>query len=139
MSVEAFVDTNVLVYATTGAGDELAKREIAVELLKRGNFGLSAQVLQEFFVTVTRKTRLNVAEETAHAWVRALDPVPCVAIDRDLVHYGMALAQRYRVSYWDATIIAAGEALGARTLYSEDFNHGQVYGALRVENPFLKR
>jgi predicted nucleic acid-binding protein len=43
---------------------------------------------------------------------------------------------QYQLSYWDAAIIAAAEALGARDLYSEDMNHGQIYGSVRVINPF---
>ncbi|MGH9483108.1 MAG: hypothetical protein ACRD1L_13550 [Terriglobales bacterium] len=43
---------------------------------------------------------------------------------------------RYAVSYWDAAILAAAEALGAHTVYSEDLNHGQRYGQVRVLNPF---
>jgi predicted nucleic acid-binding protein len=46
------------------------------------------------------------------------------------------VSQRYRISYWDGAIVAAAEALGARTLYSEDLSDGQRYGPVRVENPF---
>jgi len=43
---------------------------------------------------------------------------------------------RYGLSYWDGATVAAAEALGAKTLYSEDLNHGQQYGTVRVCNPF---
>ena len=54
-----------------------------------------------------------------------------------MVIAGIDHARRYQLSYWDGAIIAAAERLGARVLYSEDLNHGQTYGSVRVENPFL--
>ena len=46
------------------------------------------------------------------------------------------MSVRFKISYWDGAIIAAAEALGAETLYTEDLNDGQLYGSVRVENPF---
>ena len=54
-----------------------------------------------------------------------------------VVKIAIEISQRFQISYWDGAIIAATEALGARTLYTEDLNHGQVFGAIRVVNPFL--
>jgi len=53
-----------------------------------------------------------------------------------LVRIAIEVSQRYRISHWDATILAAAEALGARTVYSEDLNNGQSYGQVKVVNPF---
>jgi predicted nucleic acid-binding protein len=53
-----------------------------------------------------------------------------------LVQIAVALSQRFAISYWDAAILAAAEALGSHIVYSEDFNDGQQYGQVRVVNPF---
>ncbi len=61
---------------------------------------------------------------------------PCQAIDHQLVRIAAELSERYAISYWDVAILAAAEALGAHTVYSEDLNDGQQYGRVRVVNPF---
>jgi predicted nucleic acid-binding protein len=55
MNAEVFLDTNVLVYAAVGTGKDEPKRQRALALIESEEFGTSAQVLQEFFVTVVRK------------------------------------------------------------------------------------
>jgi predicted nucleic acid-binding protein len=52
--------------------------------------------------------------------------------------HGIWLSERYRINYWDGAILAAAEALGAETLYTEDLGHGQIYGSVRAINPFLE-
>ena len=136
MSVDCFLDTNVLVYAAAGRGAEEAKRKRALELIENEDFGLSAQVLQEFYVTVTRKIDRGLSAERALEWMEQLEAFPCLAIDNALVKIAAEISERYQISYWDGAIIAAAEALGAETLYSEDLNHGQQYGSVRVCNPF---
>ena len=68
MSVECFFDTNILVYASSAAAEDIPKRKAALELVRNEDFGLSAQVLQEFYVTVTRKIRIPIlfTEDLAH-------------------------------------------------------------------------
>jgi predicted nucleic acid-binding protein len=136
MSVECFLDTNVLVYAAAGRGAEDAKRRRALELIETEEVCLSAQVLQEFFVTVVRKVAVPLPVETALEWIEALEAFPCVAIDSSLVKIAAELSVRHRISYWDAAIVAAAEALGAPVIYSEDLSDGQSYGGVRVRNPF---
>ena len=136
MSVDCFLDTNVLVYAAAGRGAEEAKRKRALELIANEDFGLSAQVLQEFYVTVTRKLDRELSAEQALEWMEQLEAFPCLAIDNALVKIAAEISERYQIAYWDAAIIAAAEALGAETLYSEDLNHGQRYGAVEVRDPF---
>ena len=137
MSVDCFLDTNVLVYAIAGGGEEEPKRECALELIEQENFGLSAQVLQEFYVTVTRKIAVPLSPEQALEWIEQLEVFPCLETDTSLIKIAAELGQRYRISYWDAAIVAAAEALRAKTLFSEDLNDGQSYGTVRVRNPFV--
>jgi predicted nucleic acid-binding protein len=133
---DVFLDTNILIYAALGSVDEPAKYDRALELLTR-RFGTSGQVLAEFYVTVQRKGARPLTPEEAQEWVFRLSKKPFQPIDYRVVRSGIENAQRYMISYWDGAIIAAAERLGAKVLYSEDLNHGQTYGSVRVENPFL--
>lgn len=137
MSVEVFLDTNVLIYAVSSAPEELSKKERALELIQHADFGLSAQVLQEFYVNVTRKIAKPLAPDVAVELLDQFRHFPLVPTDYPLVVAGVEAAVRYRISYWDGAIIAAAERLGAGTLFSEDLSHGQEYGGVRVVNPFL--
>lgn len=136
MSVDAFLDTNILVYAAVGTGRDDAKRRRALELIETTDFGTSAQVLQEFYVTVVRKAARPLSPEQALEWIEQWIMFPCQPIDDRLVRIAIEVSERYGISYWDAAILAAAEALGATTVYSEDLNSGQRYGAVRVLNPF---
>jgi predicted nucleic acid-binding protein len=64
--------------------------------------------------------------------------LPVVAVDAHLVATAIARAGEWQLSYWDSLILAAAEASGCDRVLSEDMNHGQVYGSVRVENPFLE-
>jgi predicted nucleic acid-binding protein len=136
MTVRAFLDTNVLFYAAMGLAEDERKRARAVELIAEGGFGLSTQVLQEFYASATRKTARPLSPRQALSWIERLAEQPCVIVDPDLITVAVELSVRYRVSYWDAAILAAAERLEAEVVYSEDLNHGQAYGQVRVENPF---
>jgi len=137
MSADCLLDTNVLVYAVSRSPEARIKRAKALALIAAGGFGVSGQVLQEFYVTVTRKISTPLVPTDALEWIEQLAAQPFVPIDHTLVIRGIEFANRYKISYWDAAIVAAAEALGARTLYSEDLSHGQVYGSVTVRNPFL--
>jgi predicted nucleic acid-binding protein len=131
----ACLDTNVLLYAAIGRKDETDKWRIALALLERGDVSLPAQALAEFYAIATGpKYRLDHA--TANFWMERLVLYPTTELDRALVLEGIALSQRYRISYWDGAILAACLRCLADMLFSEDMNHNQVYGAVRVINPF---
>jgi predicted nucleic acid-binding protein len=136
MNVEVFFDTNVLVYAAAGKGKEEHKRRRALDLIESESFGTSAQVLQEFFVTVVKKAAYALPVAEALEWIEQWAEFPCQPIDHQLVRIAIELSHRYKISYWDAAILAAAESLKAFTVYSEDLNNGQQYGRVRVVNPF---
>jgi predicted nucleic acid-binding protein len=139
MRVECFLDTNVLVYAASSSKADALKRERALELVRTSDFGLSSQVLQEFYVTVTRKFRKPLAPQLAVAMMEQYRVFPTVATDYPLIVSAVELSLKHGISYWDGAIVAAAEMLEATTLYSEDLSHGQRYGRVRVVNPFLPR
>ena len=136
MTVDCFLDTNVFVAAATGRDREEAKRRRALELIESENFGLSAQVLQEFFVTVVRKAQVPLAPDAAMDWIEQMVAFPCLPVDHTLVRIAIEISMRHQLSYWDGAIVAAAEMLGAITLYSEDLKDGQKYGSVQVCNPF---
>jgi len=77
---------------------------------------------------------LSVAQ--AFEWIEQWTAFPCQPIDHQLVRIAIEQSERFAISYWDAAILAAAEALGAETVYSEDLSPGQRYGRVRVLNPF---
>ena len=135
--VDCFLDTNVLVYAVASDDEVAAKKDRALELIETHRFALSAQVLQEFYVTVTRKLQVPLTAERALEWIEQWDAFHCVVVDHHLVKVAAEISERYRTSYWDGAIIAAAERAGTRLLYTEDLNDGQMYGSVRAVNPFL--
>jgi predicted nucleic acid-binding protein len=136
-TVPHFLDTNVLVYAAMERKGEEAKRVRAVDLLQAGEFGVSTQVLQEFYTTVTRSSAVALSPERAVMWLERFVRLPCVSNTPVHVMRSIETARRYQISYWDAAIIVAAGELGATILYTEDLNHGQAYGTVTAINPFL--
>jgi predicted nucleic acid-binding protein len=136
-NTEVFLDTNILLYAALGRDHAGHRWDRAREIALTEDYCTSGQVLAEFYNIATRKGAPPLSPDKAREWVRVIAMKPCQAITSDVVVAGIDLARRYRLSYWDGAIIAAAEQIGARVLYSEDLNHGQTYGSVRVENPFL--
>ncbi len=133
-----FFDTNVLLYAarTKLVGDEAAKRPIALNLISDHDFLTSGQVLAEFYHNAVKDGPYKLAAEEADEWLDRIAIQPCIPVDGDLVKAGVAIARRYKISYWDGAIIAAAHEGDADLLYTEDLNDGQRYGDVTVINPF---
>jgi predicted nucleic acid-binding protein len=139
MTVKVFVDTNILVYAyDRGAGNRHEKALSLIEQLWRDGSGiLSTQVLQEFYVNVRRKAQHPVTVEQARVLISdylAWDPV---VNDGAIIMQAIDIKRRYQLSFWDSLIVAAAQKCGASIIYSEDFNHGQMFGSVEVLNPFI--
>lgn len=135
-SAPYFLDTNVLVYAATGSGAP-EKRAKANELVRRSNFAISTQVLQEFYWVVTRKPAVRLTPARAMDWIEQLLEVSLVIVDPELIKAAALMSVRFQIAYWDAAILAAAERAHAPIVYTEDLNHGQFYGPVRVVNPFV--
>ncbi len=137
MAVDAFLDTNILLYAyDLDAGE---KRSIAGEIIVHAHqfpqrHAVSIHVLQEFHVNFVRSggNPVDAREllEDFSVWK---------VVDNTMAVYrlGLAVQERYQLSLWDAMVIAAAQTARASVLYSEDLNHGQDYGGVRVVNPFV--
>jgi predicted nucleic acid-binding protein len=134
--VTVFLDTNVLVYAFDAS--EPAKRARAVALLEDEALDVvvSAQVLNEFYWTATRKLDPKVPEDVAEEAVRGLALGRVVPVDAALVEEAIALARRHHLSLWDAGIVVAAQRAGCHELLTEDLANGQAFGGVRVRDPF---
>jgi predicted nucleic acid-binding protein len=98
---------------------------------------VSAQTLAEFY-SITRKAHVQLSAEATDDWIEFLSDMPLQVVDQRIVMRGIELSRAYRISYYDAALIAAAERLGAPIFYSEDLNHSQRYGSVTVLNPFLE-
>jgi len=142
MSADAareFVDANILVYAfDTSAGPKHAAARALLERLWRDEAGsLSVQVLQEFFVTVTKKVPHPLSADAAAAHVRAFSAWAVFSPTADDVLSAITLQQRAKISFWDAMIVVAASESGCGVLWTEDLTHDQQLLHVRVRNPFL--
>jgi len=141
MSAEApreFVDTNVFVYAFDAGSGEKGQRARALvrDLWEGGRGCLSLQVLQELYVTLTRKVARPLAPEAAGRIVEDLSAWSCHEPSRaDLVE-AIALSRKARISLWDALILQCARASGCAVLWSEDLSAGQKLAGVVVRNPF---
>ena len=133
----AFVDTNILLYAASNAPSERAKSAAAQRLLRDQEIALSTQVLQEFYWVVTRPTKMAFTHQEALVYIAVWKRFPVQAISLAVVEDALFLCQKFRISYWDAAIVAAARQLGCQTLYTEDLSDGQDYGGVKVINPFV--
>jgi predicted nucleic acid-binding protein len=134
----SFVDSNVLVYAyDEDAGDKhrTAKRVLA-ELWDGRSGLLSTQILQEFYVTVTRKLRKPMARRTARDVVGTYLVWSPHQPDVEDIVAASELEERHRMAFWDALVVVSAHRCRAAKLISEDFNHGQRFGSLKIVNPF---
>jgi len=132
-----FLDTNILLYSISRDLSEAAKRERAVALLDSDDNAISVQVLQEFYVQATRRTRRHVlphdiASGLIRSWLRFKVQETTVPI----VTEALRIKATYGFSYWDAAIVAAARTLGCRELYSEDMTHGREVEGTTIINPF---
>lgn len=133
-----FVDTNILVYAfdrSDPARSNVASGLLS-ELMTEGRLRLSTQVLQEFFVTVTKKIRTPLQVQEAIAVMDDLAVVPVFSPRYEHVRDAARLSESATISFWDALVVVAAAGSGADLLCTEDLNHGQVVLGVEIVNPF---
>jgi predicted nucleic acid-binding protein len=136
MSVE-FCDTNVLVYAyDTAAGVKHERARLLLERLWSEGIGaVSIQVLQELFVTLTRKIPRPLDAPAARVIVADLATWPVIEPTGADVLAAIDACVRWQISFWDAMILTAAERAGAAVVWSEDLNATQTFDGVRVRNP----
>ena len=140
MTGPVFVDTNVLVYRSDASVPvKQARADAWYGFLWRSRAGrLSFQVLQELYSTLTRKMRPGFDGREAREIVRELMAWKPIPVDRTVLERAWSLEDRYSLSWWDALIVAAAQTAECDVLLTEDLQHGQVFGTIRVVSPFAK-
>jgi predicted nucleic acid-binding protein len=135
-----FVDSNILVYAyDTAQGKKHSQaKALLISLWESGLGCASIQVLQEFYINVTRKSKFPLAPEDA---IQVIQDFSDWTIHRpgikDILS-AIDLHQRYQISFWDAMILQSARRSGCGILWSEDLSDSQDYGGVKVINPFKK-
>lgn len=134
-----FVDTNILVYAFDASANtkQTAAKALIERLWDSGTGCLSVQVLQEFFVTVTRKVAKPLAVGEAADRIREFSAWKVFAPSADDVLAAIAIQQQSDLSFWDAMIVRAAAETQCGVLWTEDLNDGQSIRGVRIRSPFV--
>jgi predicted nucleic acid-binding protein len=140
MNVKSFLDTNIIVYAFDQSSPKKAK--IAQRLVADGAADkqaiISYQVVQEFINVALRGFRLVIVKSDLESFVlTALFPMMAISSSPSLMIEALRLHGQHQLAWYDALIVAAALQGGCKVLYSEDMQHGQRFGGLVVQNPFL--
>jgi len=138
MGVNCFVDTNILVYSRDASEPEKQlKAKQCLSLLWQQETGrISAQVMNEYYVTVTQKLKPGLSREQARSDLRALSVWQPLDISTQLIESAWEVQDQYAYSWWDSLVIASALFLDCQYLLSEDMQHEQSFGKLKVINPF---
>jgi predicted nucleic acid-binding protein len=135
---KVFVDTNILVYAYDASSGEKHKKAqgIMESCWNSGNGIISSQVLQEFFVSVTKKIAKPLDTSTAKEIVKDFLKWKTIIIDGEIILEAIDVHVRYKYSFWDSMIIASAVEGGAKTVFSEDLSDKHVIKGITINNPF---
>lgn len=139
MSDKIFVDTNILVYAhdlDAGNKHKVAAKAIA-ELWESKNGTLSTQVLQELYVTLTRKMAQPLDKITARRLLQKYFSWDVAINDLQMILQASEIEETYNLSFWDSMIVAAACSKNATIILTEDLSHGQYIEGVLIQNPFL--
>lgn len=134
----SFVDTNILVYAFAGSDPRRSPvaQQLLRELMTQEALCTSTQVLQELFVTLTRKIKPPIASEQAVRYLDRIATWPVVLLDYKVIRAAIDLAARHSLSFWDSLVVVAAARSGASRLYTEDLQDGQTLLGVEIVNPF---
>ncbi len=132
-----FIDTNILVYAyDADAGTKHLKAQMVLrDCWETESGAISTQVLQEFYVTVTRKLSKTVSPQAAREVIQTYRAWPIYQPTIEDVISASELEELHHLSFWDALIVIAAQMSGATTLMSEDLQDGRQIGSLKIINP----
>ncbi|MFB3884743.1 MAG: PIN domain-containing protein [Thermodesulfobacteriota bacterium] len=135
-----FLDTNILIYAyDVSAGNKhKTAKTIMMDLWNSGRGLISIQVLQEFFVNITKKVSKPLEIKLARDIIRDLLKWEVVTIDGESLLEAIELHVRHQYSLWDSMILKAAQKGGAIVLLSEDLKDGQTIDGVTIKNPFME-
>lgn len=133
-----FLDTNIIIYAfdkSAGRKHEKAK-SIVIDLWNSGLGVVSTQVLQEFFVSATKKIKNPLDIKTITEIIKDFLKWDIVINDGEVLLGAIDIHRRYQFSFWDSMIVFTALSSGASKLLSEDLSHGQIINGVEISNPF---
>ena len=135
MPGRVFLDTNILVYAQDAGspGKQRKSRDAIAALVGSGDGVISTQVLQEFYVTATRK--IGVPPLVAKGVLKTFAVFEIVQVSPLLVQEAVDCSILNQMAFWDSLILAAAASAGCSTVYSEDLDPGQSILGMKVQNP----
>ena len=140
MSARFFLGTNIFVYSfdrSSAAKNRRAALLIRQAVATRKGI-VSYQVVQEFFNVALRRFAQPMTVPEAEQYLSAVfRPLLAIQSSPALISEALRLTARHRLSWYDSLIVAAATEGGCGILYSEDLQHGQRFGDLKIENPFL--
>ena len=133
-----FVDASVLVYAfdSSAAGKQETAKQLLERLWDNGTGCVSVQVLQEFFVTITKKVPKPLPVDDAKARIREFVAWTVFAPKADDIVAAIDLHAQAKIGFWDAMVVLAAAESDCEVLWTEDLNDGQLLRGVRVRNPF---
>jgi len=139
MNVNCFVDTNILVYSRDSSepDKQLKAKAWLTQLWQQESGRISAQVMNEYYVTATQKLKPGLSKEQARSDLRALAVWQPLEVSTHLIESAWEVQDQYAYSWWDSLVIASALFLDCRYLLSEDMQHEQRVGNLEIINPFL--
>jgi predicted nucleic acid-binding protein len=136
----SFIDTNIVVYAyDADAGIKHTRAQTVLQDCWETESGVvSTQVIQEFYVTVTRKLAKPLSAPKARDVIAAYRPWPVYQPTIEDILAASALERQHRLSFWDALIVTAAQMSGATSLITEDLQDGRQIGSVKIINPFRR-
>ena len=132
----AFVDTNILIYAADQNINPGRQTRIAREILFHEQLVISVQVINEFIANCRNSTKLALDPSDQRAWLQRLFRLQISSQSPDTVFLALRLQAHHSLSHWDALIVASALESDCSILYSEDLGHGEDYDGINVINPF---
>ena len=141
MSDKHFVDTNILIYAhDKDAGwKHRSAADLILDLWESGTGVLSTQVLQEFYVIVTRKVKYPIHRLEARRLIRNYLEWEVVINNGPVILHAVEIEENHHLSFWDALIVAAAYSKNAGILFTEDLNDGQQIEGITIQNPLTSK
>ena len=139
MKDKVFLDTNILIYAhdLDAGAKHGAARAILKKVWEAETGIISTQIIQEFYVNVTRKIPNPIAPVQARGIILNYFSWQVESVEPHTILSASEIEEKYNLSFWDSLIIAAASQSEAAKILTEDLNHGQVIEGVLIENPFL--
>ena len=139
MNDKFFLDTNIFAYMFDASAPQKAEkaRRLVKQAVSTRKGVVSQQVVQEFFNLAFRKFQPAMTFAESEDYLSTMFQPLLIVQSVQTYKEALQLHSRYRLPWYDSLIVAAARESGCEILYTEDFQHEQRFGELRVKNPFL--